>query len=175
MKRFLMSFALLATLGTSLPASAASFWQCLKTQPVYFDGTITDAAVATEALSILTDQVINAGLAETLASPGNFTVYAPVNDAFLAIPSDILSAITADPDGLLKAVLLYHVSNGYYDPRRAYFPRKAPTEAGQNIFFSRGGGSPRVNNANVQCQPVRTTNGTVFIIDSVLLPQFFAQ
>ena len=94
-----------------------------------------------------------------------------INAAFEAIPAEILSDIVADP-AILTAVLTYHVSPGKADPRRAWFPRERGTLQGQTVFFNRGRQGPQVNQANVQCQGVKTDNGIVWIIDSVLLPQF---
>jgi uncharacterized surface protein with fasciclin (FAS1) repeats len=58
------------------------------------------------------------------------------------------------------------------DPRQVFNGAKeVPTVQGQTVFYSRSGG-PQVNQSNVACQPVHTTNGVVWLIDSVLLPQF---
>jgi len=151
-------------------ASAAGLQQCLKTKPVRFDGTIVDAALATPALSTLVNLVINAGLVDALNAPGNLTVFAPTDEAFGAIPGSVLDAIGSDVD-ILAAVLTYHVIAGKADPRRAVRPRKVETLQGQNVFLSFDG-TAQVNQSNVSCQGVRTDNGTVWIIDSVLLPQF---
>jgi uncharacterized surface protein with fasciclin (FAS1) repeats len=159
---------------TWLPEEGREFLRCLSTPAVEFHGTIVDAALATPDLKALADAVVAAGLAETLSGPGPFTVYAPTNAAFAKIPPAILSALVADR-ALLTAVLTYHVSPGkgrHLDPRQVLFqPREAKTVQGQTVFYSRNGDA-QVNQANAACQPVRTTNGVVFLIDSVLLPQF---
>jgi uncharacterized surface protein with fasciclin (FAS1) repeats len=146
------------------------FKNCLRTQPVEFDGTIVDAAIATPALSTLTDLVVSAGLADALSAPGNLTVYAPTNEAFAKIPGNLLSAIGSDND-VLTAVLTYHVVARPADPRRSRIPREVTTLQGQSVFLDFDG-IPQVNQSNADCQGVRTSNGTVWIIDSVLLPQF---
>jgi uncharacterized surface protein with fasciclin (FAS1) repeats len=150
------------------------YLRCATTPAVDFPGTIVDAALATPALKALADAVVAAGLAGTLSGPGPFTVYAPTNDAFGKIPPAVLSALTTDP-ATLTAVLTYHVSAGkgrHLDPRQVFNgAREVPTVQGQSVFFSRSAG-PQVNQSNVACQPVRTTNGVVWLIDSVLLPQF---
>lgn len=153
----------------------SAFFQCLYTDAVRFDGTIVDAAVATPALSTLVDLVVAADLASVLAGEGNFTVFAPTNDAFAAIPAGILDTIGSDVN-LLSAVLTYHVlprAGRSNDPRRV-FNRVAErtTVQGQSVFFNRSEDGPQVNQSNVSCQAVKTDNGTVWIIDSVLLPQF---
>ena len=163
-----------AAAALSAPMSAfasPSFADCRKTQAVDFPGTIVDAAVATPALSTLKDLVVAAGLADALSAPGNLTVFAPTNDAFAKIPAGVLGAIGSDL-AVLTAVLTYHVVAGPADPR-APTTRKATTLQGQTLYtgFEQGIGA-RVNNSVAGCSAVRTTNGTVWVIDSVLLPQF---
>ena len=158
-----------ATFGTQ--AQANGFAACLQSAPVTFDGTIVDAAVATPALSTLVDLVTAAGLAETLATTEDITVYAPTNDAFAAIPEPVLNAIGGDVD-LLTSVLTYHVSPGLRDPRFHFTAVERPTLQGANVYFDFNNGRVRVNQSEVSCTGVRTDNGLVWIIDSVLLPQF---
>jgi uncharacterized surface protein with fasciclin (FAS1) repeats len=185
---------LLAALGMSVLSTTASaegnkydwkskyyggqynnYYECYKTPAVEFPGTIVEAAIATPALSTLVTAVLAADplVAEALSNPdANFTVYAPTNDAFAAVP--ILDIVLANQP-LLTSILLYHVTDGvkpHYDPR---WVNKNSFEVytlnGQTVFYNRNGG-PQINNSNVSCQPVKTTNGVVFVIDSVLLPQF---
>jgi uncharacterized surface protein with fasciclin (FAS1) repeats len=164
-------------LGVALAAAtiaaqaAPGFAECRRTQAVEFHGTIVDAAVATPALSTLTSLVVAAGLANALSQPGNLTVFAPTNDAFAKIPSGVLGAIGSDA-AVLTAVLTYHVVPGSVDPRNAV-KREVDTLQGQSLLvgFERGTGAS-VNQSTADCTAVHTTNGTVWIIDSVLLPQF---
>ena len=162
--------ALACTLGATVHAQT-DFAKCVSTPIVDFDGSIVDAALATPALSTLVDAVLAAGLEDDLANANNITVYAPTNDAFAAMPADVTGAILADP-ALLTTVLTYHVSPGAHDPRRFATPVQRKTLAGSVVYLSRSGGEPRVNTAKVQCQGVRTDNGLVWIIDSVLQPGF---
>lgn len=187
MNKYLVSTAVAITLGAAALIGTAqadtsghkNYWggayknyaQCLKTRPVKFDGTIVDAAIATPELSILTDLVVQAGLADALSQPGNLTVFAPTDEAFLAIPDEVRMAIVDDPD-VLAGVLTYHVVGGPVDPRRSVIIRKVPSLQGQSLFLSFDK-TPQINQSSTSCQAVRTSNGTVWIIDSVLLPQFF--
>jgi uncharacterized surface protein with fasciclin (FAS1) repeats len=160
--------------GKWQPQQGREYFRCAATPAVHFPGTIVDAALATPDLKVLADAVVAAGLAGTLSGPGPFTVYAPTNAAFQKIPPAVLGALTSDP-ALLTAVLTYHVTPGKgrdADPRLVFStPKEVPTVQGQTVFFSRDKG-PQVNQSNVACQAVRTTNGVVWLIDSVLLPQF---
>ena len=166
--------AALADGGKWQPQQGREYFRCAATPAVHFEGTIVDAALATPDLKMLADAVVAAELASTLSGPGPFTVYAPTNAAFQRIPPAVLSAITAD-ESLLTPVLTYHVTPGKgrnADPRLVFgTPKEVPTVQGQTVFFSRSTG-PQVNQSNVACQPVQTTNGVVWLIDSVLLPQF---
>merc|ERR1719220_3096048 len=74
-------------------------------------GGHTRLAIATPQLSTLLAAVKAAGLVDTLASAGPFTVFAPTNDAFAKVPKDALNALLADKDAL-TAVLLRHVVPG---------------------------------------------------------------
>jgi uncharacterized surface protein with fasciclin (FAS1) repeats len=164
--------------NTAQATGGSNYVKCLKTALVDFNGTIVDAAVATcensKELCILKDAVIAAGLDDDLSGPGPFTVYAPTDTAFLTIPEIIRNEIVNDPEGLLAAVLTYHVTAGEVDPRKALIPRQVSTLQGQTVFFNRSKSGPQVNQSNINCQGVQTTNGLVWIIDSVLQPQYFA-
>lgn len=153
----------------SVAQAETTFAQCVSTDLVQFDGSVVDAAIATPELSTLVDAVVAAGLADTLAEAQGITVYAPTNDAFAAVPAGLLDAVLADSD-VLTAVLTYHVTPKAEDPRRWITPRRARTLANQSVFFHRQGGYAKVNQANVSCTGVQTDNGTVWVIDSVLLP-----
>jgi uncharacterized surface protein with fasciclin (FAS1) repeats len=145
--------------------------KCARTPLVHFNGNIVEAAIATPDLSTLVEAVVKADLVETLSGPGPFTVYAPVNAAFANLPDELAGPILADKQ-LLTAVLTYHVTPGKADPRRALIPSQVPTVQGHTVFIAFDRQGPQVNQSNVNCRGVRTKNGTVWLIDSVLLPQF---
>merc|ERR1719359_2449347 len=73
--------------------------------------TIVDIAVANDDFSTLVTAVQAAGLGEALSSTGPFTVFAPTNEAFAALPDGVLEALLDDTD-TLKEILLYHVVEG---------------------------------------------------------------
>lgn len=185
-KNILLGGALLALAANAGTAAAdgsrwrggnwvRDYFRCATTPAVNFQGTIVEAALATPDLKSLADAVVAAGLVDTLNGKGPFTVFAPTNAAFGKIPPAVLAAIAGDVS-LLTAVLTYHVvpGNGHlFDARQAFSaPRELATVQGQTVFLNRSAGTPQVNQSNVSCQPVKTSNGTVYIVDSVLLPQF---
>lgn len=159
------------SLSLASGANAQSFGDCVSTNKAQFDGSIVDAAIATPELSTLVDLVVAAGLDEALATTEEITVFAPTNDAFGALPPELVDVVVGDID-LLTGVLTYHVTMGHPDPRKlsGAVAQRKETLQGQSVYFSRSNGEPRVNNAGVACQGVQTDNGTVWIIDSVLLP-----
>ena len=164
--------ALLSMAPAASAASAApNYLQCVRTPLTVFNGTIVDAAIATPELSTLVSLVVAAELVGPLSAPGSLTVFAPTNDAFAKIPGPVLGAIGADT-ALLTSVLTYHVVGGAADPREPGL-REVSTLQGQSLFleFERGTG-PSVNQSVANCRGVKTTNGTVWIIDSVLQPQY---
>lgn len=154
----------------------SAFYHCVSTEEVVFDGSIVDAALETPELSTLVTALDAAGLVETLDTIEYATVYAPVDSAFAAVPAPVLDAILADVD-VLTAVLTYHVTtqpSWYADPRRSSLraPTVISTLQGQKLFATFSRGKPMVNQAAADCTAVTTDNGVVWLIDSVLLPQF---
>jgi uncharacterized surface protein with fasciclin (FAS1) repeats len=118
---------------------------------------------------MLGNAVVEADLVDTLNSDGPFTIFAPTNDAFDAIPEDILGAVLADQD-LLTAVLTYHVVGGdSLNAQALGTAGSAGVVEGGELTFGTDGTS--VDDATVICSDVPVANGTVHIIDSVLLPQ----
>lgn len=167
----LLAATALSVTSLSANATEGAFYRCINAQVTNFDGTIVDAAVATPQLSTLVELVTAAGLGEALATTENITVYAPTNAAFEKVDQAVLSAIGGNTD-VLSAVLTYHVTPSLQDPRRFSQPTARPTLAGQQVFMFHDGRKARVNGSVVDCKGVKTSNGLVWLIDSVLLPQF---
>ena len=136
-----------------------------------FGGMAQDPAATAASnnplLSTLVTAVTEAGLVDTLNGPGPFTIFAPVNDAFAAIPADQLDAILADKD-LLTSILTYHVVSGEYDAAALGAAGMLETVNGAELTF--GADGTTVNDAKVLCSDVVTANATVHIIDTVLTP-----
>lgn len=98
---------------------------------------------------------------------GQFTVFAPTNDAFAKIDAATLDKLKTDAN-LLSSILTYHVVAGQAGPDQVVGTHK--TVNGADVTVSGSGDHLMVNNANVVCGGIQTTNGTVYLIDSVLLP-----
>jgi uncharacterized surface protein with fasciclin (FAS1) repeats len=134
-------------------------------------GTIVEAAVGNPAFSTLVTALQAADLVTTLQGRGPFTVFAPTNEAFAQIPSGVLNFLLANPEALTD-VLLYHVVPGARDFRVQFRPRDIATVQGQDVFVDREVDKLQINNAFVSGQVIRTDNGFIYVIDSVLLPQY---
>ncbi|GAB4085078.1 hypothetical protein GCM10028784_17080 [Myceligenerans cantabricum] len=97
-----------------------------------------------------------------------FTVFAPVNEAFEAIDADTMDTLSTDSD-LLTEILTYHVVPGQLTPDQVV--GEQTTVQGDTLEVSGSGDELMVNDANVVCGGVMTQNATVYLVDSVLMPQ----
>lgn len=132
-------------------------------------GTIVDVASSTEGFSTLVAAVQAAGLVETLSGEGPFTVFAPTDDAFAALPAGVLDALLLpeNKDVLVK-ILTYHVVAGKVMAADVTDGDVATVE-GQTIALSTANGVT-VNGANVTTADVEASNGVIHVIDAVILP-----
>ncbi|MBO9464789.1 Immunogenic protein MPT70 precursor [Pelagimonas phthalicica] len=140
--------------------------------------SIVDIAAGDERFSTLVAAVQAAGLAETLAGPGPFTVYAPVNDAFAALPEGTVDTLLKPENKQqLTDVLLYHVDDrklaaadipqgsNYFKPLLAS-ERLCITAGGEGVMIADGTGQM----ANVIIADIQAENGVIHVVDKVLLP-----
>jgi uncharacterized surface protein with fasciclin (FAS1) repeats len=133
-------------------------------------GTIVDVAVGTPELSTLVAAVQAGDLAGTLSGPGPFTVFAPVNAAFEALPDGTVETLLqpANQDQL-RSVLTYHVVPGRIMSSDLTDGAKVTTVEGTELTISLDGGA-KVNDAQVVTADVEASNGVVHLIDGVLMP-----
>jgi uncharacterized surface protein with fasciclin (FAS1) repeats len=140
--------------------------------------TIVDIAAGDERFTTLVAAVTAAGLAETLAGPGPFTVFAPVNDAFAALPAGTVDTLLLPENkGQLTDVLLYHVDDrnlsaaaipagsNYFKPLLTS-QRLCITKGDAGVTIADGTGDV----ANVIIADIKADNGVIHVIDKVLLP-----
>jgi uncharacterized surface protein with fasciclin (FAS1) repeats len=120
-------------------------------------------------LDTLVAAIQAAGLVEALQAEGPFTVFAPTDDAFAALPEGTLDELLADPGGALTQILLYHVVPGLITSADLSDGMTAETLHGESLTFSVND-AVMVNNANVIAADIMTANGVVHLIDAVLLP-----
>ena len=134
------------------------------------DKNIVGLAAETESLSTLVTAVKAAGLVETLSGNGPFTVFAPTNAAFEALPDGTLEMLLKPENkDKLIAVLTYHVVSGKVYSKDLKEGQKAKSVQGEEIAVSLKGGAT-VNGAKVAMADVKASNGVVHVIDQVILP-----
>ena len=110
----------------------------------------------------------NVNLVDTL-NGGQFTVFAPVDDAFKKIDPATIDTLKTDAGAAtLTSVLTYHVIPGQLSPKDIVGTHK--TVEGSDVTVTGSGDSMKVNDANVICGGVKTANATVYLIDGVLMP-----
>ncbi|BCW55034.1 MULTISPECIES: fasciclin domain-containing protein [unclassified Arthrobacter] len=106
-------------------------------------------------------------LVDTL-NGGEFTVFAPVDDAFKKIDAATIETLKTD-DALLSKILTYHVVPGQITPDK--IAGTHATVQGGSVTVTGSGDNLKVDNANVVCGGVKTKNATVYLVDSVLMPK----
>ena len=130
---------------------------------------IVDTAIAAGDFTTLVELVQAAGLEETLRGEGPFTVFAPTDAAFAAVPAETLDALAADP-AALESVLLYHVVPGRLIAALISDGKEVATAQGENVLFSFADGVKKVNGATIVGKDIQAANGVIHVIDSVILP-----
>ena len=131
---------------------------------------IVDTAVAAGSFKTLVAAVKAAGLVETLKSEGPFTVFAPTDDAFAKLPKGtIADLLKPENKDKLVAILTYHVIGGKVLSSDLKEGMEAPTVNGSNVTVSLSGGA-KINGANVISADIKTKNGVIHVIGTVLLP-----
>jgi uncharacterized surface protein with fasciclin (FAS1) repeats len=119
--------------------------------------------------STLIAAVTAAGLAETLATGGPFTVFAPTDDAFAKLPAGTVEALLADLPAL-RNILLYHVVSGDKSAKELLKECSVETLQGSNVHVYSWWGRVFVNRSQVIDANIGAGNGTVHAINQVLLP-----
>jgi uncharacterized surface protein with fasciclin (FAS1) repeats len=139
-------------------------------EPTVSNGTVVDIIVNSPEHTTLETAVIAAGLAGTLSGTGPFTVFAPTDAAFAAVPTATLNALLADPNGLLTDVLLHHVVGAAAFSGDLSNGQQLTTLFDDNVLVTIAGGNVSIDNATVIVADIEATNGVVHVIDAVLVP-----
>jgi uncharacterized surface protein with fasciclin (FAS1) repeats len=153
----------------------ASYAQQVPTGPGSVEGMAQDpvavAASNNPVLTTLTSALSgklnpNVNLVDTLNN-GEYTVFAPTNDAFKKLPQSTIDTLKTDSD-LLTKILTYHVVQGQASPDKVIGTH--PTLQGATVNVTGVGNTLEVNDAGLVCGGVKTANATVYMIDTVLMP-----
>ena len=132
--------------------------------------TVVDIIVNSPDHETLETAVIAAGLDDDLAGEGPFTVFAPSDDAFAALPDGVLDDLLADPTGALANVLLYHVLNDSVVSGDLSDGQIVETLLGNRVKVSIEGSDVFINDAQVTVADLEAENGVVHVLDAVLVP-----
>ena len=133
-------------------------------------GDIVAVASANPDFSTLVAAVAAAGLVETLQGEGPFTVFAPTNDAFAALPAGLVDKLLLPENkDVLAQILTYHVVPGKVMAADVA-AGDVPTVEGSNIAVTVDGGVMLNGSANVIATDVAASNGVIHVIDAVILP-----
>ena len=133
---------------------------------------LVEVAVGNGSFQTLVAAVQAAGLVDTLAEGGPFTVFAPTDEAFAKLPAGTVENLLK-PENLdqLKAILTYHVLPAKVMSGDIKPSQMVKTVNGQEVSIKLYGGSVSVDNAKVVAADVEASNGVIHVIDSVILPK----
>lgn len=129
---------------------------------------IVETAVGAGTFTTLVAAVQAAGLVETLTSEGPFTVFAPTDEAFAALPAGTVEGLLADLPALTK-ILTYHVIAGKVMAADVVTLTSATTVEGSDVTIDATDGV-KINGAHVVTADIECDNGVIHVVDAVLLP-----
>ena len=137
------------------------------------DADIVDTAISAGSFETLVAAVQAAGLVETLKGEGPFTVFAPTDEAFAALPAGTVESLLEEENrDQLVAVLTYHVVPGkVMSSDLAGQSMDVETVQGSTVSIDATGSSVMVDGATVVTPDVEASNGVIHVIDAVILPE----
>jgi uncharacterized surface protein with fasciclin (FAS1) repeats len=133
---------------------------------------VVDIAIGSTDHTTLVTAVTTAGLVETLKGAGPFTIFAPTNAAFSALPAGTVEGLLKpESKASLTNILKYHVVAGAVKAADLKDGQKVKTLQGEELTVTIKDGKVMINGANVTAADLTGTNGVVHVIDAVLLPK----
>jgi len=133
---------------------------------------IVETAVSAGSFKTLAAALTAAGLVETLKGQGPFTVFAPTDEAFAKLPDGtVKSLLQPENKQKLTSILTYHVVAGNVKAADVIKLSSAKTLNGQSVTIKVVGGNVLINGATVIKADITATNGTIHVIDTVLMPK----
>jgi len=132
---------------------------------------IVETAVAAGSFTTLAKALQAAGLVDTLAGKGPFTVFAPTDEAFAKLPEGTIEELLKPENkAKLQAILTYHVVPGKVMASQVVGLKSAKTVNGESVTIAVMDGGVMIDNAHVVKTDIATSNGVIHVIDTVLLP-----
>ena len=180
-----LSFALIALAMTTSGMAAAEESVTVGGQAMYPSRDIVQNALNSADHTTLVAAVKAAGLVDTLSSKGPFTVFAPTNEAFAALPpGTVETLVKPENKTTLTGILTYHVIPGRYDFRKLDMAiregggrAELKTVNGEMLTFSENGphnitvADESGHTANISTYDVMQSNGVIMVVDKVLMPR----
>lgn len=154
---------------TATPTPKATATAVPTSTPISTPQDIVDIAVADDRFETLVAALQAADLVDTLKGAGPFTVFAPTDDAFDALPAGTLDSLLQDIPAL-KDVLLYHVVSGKVMAADVVELTSATTVLGEDVTVTVDQGNVYINDAKVIITDIEASNGVIHVIDAVLIP-----
>ena len=136
----------------------------------FAQGSVVDIVVNSPDHTTLEAAVIAAGLADDLSGEGPFTVFAPSDAAFAALPEGTVAALLEDPTGALADILLYHVVGAKALSTDLSNGQTIETLNGDMIVVKFKDGKAYIDEAMVTVADIKADNGVVHVIDAVITP-----
>ena len=134
-------------------------------------GTIVDVAATDGRFTTLVAALKAAGLVEALSTEGPFTVFAPTDDAFAALPAGkVEGLLKPESKDKLTLILKHHVVTGQVMAEDIAGLIEAATMAGTTVAFNTDGGEVKVGGAKVIAADVKGKNGVIHVVEKVILP-----
>jgi uncharacterized surface protein with fasciclin (FAS1) repeats len=140
------------------------------TPPDLSKGTIVGVASQKQNLSKLVSALKKSGKTRKLTDGGPFTLFAPTNKAFMAIPKDKRTVLLTQKKKKLARILMYHVVKGTLKKSDFKNGQTLKTVNGKKLKVTRKNGSIMINGAKIISANIKASNGTIFIINKVLMP-----
>jgi len=134
-------------------------------------GTVAEIAAGSDDFDTLEAALTAAGLTATLDGPGPFTVFAPTDDAFAALPAGTLDdLLLPENQAQLVDILTYHVVSGNLAASDVVSSSTLTMLNGETVSVSVNGSTVMINDAVITMTDIEASNGTIHVIDAVLLP-----
>lgn len=167
----LRTLAAALALGLATPLALAAGPAATPVAAARAQADIVDTAVAAGQFKTLAAALEAAGLVDTLKGPGPFTVFAPTDAAFAALPAGTVeNLLKPENRARLREILSYHVVPGNVPASQVIGMDSATTVQGGTLDIAASGDGVSVDGARVIATDVTASNGVVHVIDKVLIP-----
>lgn len=155
---------------TATPATSTATTTTATTGTAGSGDTVVDAMVADGRFTSLVEALEATGLDSVLAGAGPYTIFAPTDTAFAALPAGAFDQLLNDPSGQLTDILRYHVVPGDVPAEDISNGMEATTAQGKTVRFEVQGNTIKINGADLVTRDIQTANGVVHVISAVILP-----